>query len=528
MEASGRSPGRLVRGIGAGLVSAAVAVAAMMGVGLLTGQATLAEGVAAAIAGIAPITMIEMMVVRFGSAAKHGLFVSTIVGMIAAGGVIGALAAWRSWSGTRMAVVTVVAAAVVGVALVIAVGSGVYGAINVSFAASLVISLAVTTGVFLALFLAITGRLLKPEEDSFEEPRRVLIEKTILGLGAIALGSTFLRWLSDSGGSTPTIAAQEADPAPPMDSSRNDALVQTLTDGVPGLSPEITPNDKFYVVSKNVFRDPDVNERNWRLQVKGRVDRQTTLTYDDLKSMPSITQYLTLQCISNEIGGDLMGNAKWRGVALGDVLRRAGLQAGAADVILRCADDYTESIPIEKALQPDTILVYEMNDQILPKNHGFPTRLLVPDIYGMKNAKWVTEIEVVEYDFKGYWQNRGWSDVAVMNVTSRIDAPRNNAQLRSGGNYIGGVAVAGQRGIRQVEVSTDGGGTWGSAAIKPALGQDTWVLWLYQWDVPEDARGDRRILVRATDGNGVPQDSVRRDTLPNGATGYYAVTVKAG
>jgi DMSO/TMAO reductase YedYZ molybdopterin-dependent catalytic subunit len=292
--------------------------------------------------------------------------------------------------------------------------------------------------------------------------------------------------------------------------------------------PEVTPNDKFYVVSKNVIRDPDVNERTWRLQIKGLVDRPMTLTYDDVRNMPSFTQYLTLQCISNEIGGDLMSNAWWRGVALADVLRRAGVRGNAFDVIFRTADDYSDSIPIGKALQADTMLAYEMNDQVLPKNHGFPLRLLVPDIYGMKNAKWITEIEVVEYDYKGYWQHRGWSDVAVMRTTSRIDAPRASYRFSPGANWIGGVAVAGQRGIQRVEVSVDGGQTWKPAAVKPALGQNTWVLWLYQWDVPAGASGERQILVRAVDGNGALQDGVRRDTLPDGASGYHTITARLG
>jgi len=295
---------------------------------------------------------------------------------------------------------------------------------------------------------------------------------------------------------------------------------------VPGLPPEITPNDKFYVVSKNVIRDPDIDAQRWRLQVRGLVDQPTTLTYQELRRLPSFNQYLTLQCISNEIGGDLISTADWRGVALGDLLRRAGVRGNAVDVVLKSEDGYTDSIPIEKALQTDTMLAYEMNGEALPKNHGYPVRLLVPDIYGMKNVKWVTEIEVVDYDFKGYWMVRGWSDVAIMNTTSRIDAPRQGATLRGGANYIGGVAVAGQRGIQRVEVSVDDGQTWAPATVKPGLGQNTWALWLYEWNAPQGPGPDARIMVRATDGRGVVQESTVQPTLPDGATGYHSITVR--
>ena len=217
-----------------------------------------------------------------------------------------------------------------------------------------------------------------------------------------------------------------------------ETLAAALARGVPGLSTEITPNDKFYTVSKNVFRDPSVDPSAWRLQISGLVDRPMTLSYDDVRALSASSQYFTLVCISNEVGGELIGSAQWRGVQLGYLLRQAGVKSGAVDVIVRAADDYTDSIPIEKALQEGTMLAYEMNEMVLPRNHGFPVRLLVPDIYGMKNVKWVTGIEVVEYDFKGFWQLRGWSDVATINTTARIDIPRNSSFLRPGPNYIGG------------------------------------------------------------------------------------------
>jgi DMSO/TMAO reductase YedYZ molybdopterin-dependent catalytic subunit len=167
-----------------------------------------------------------------------------------------------------------------------------------------------------------------------------------------------------------------------------------------------------------------------------------------------------------------------------------------------------------------------MNGDVLPKAHGFPVRLLVPDIYGMKNVKWVTRMEVVEYDLRGYWQTKGWDDTATMHTTSRIDLPKGRSNLTAGGNFIGGVAVAGSRSIHKVEVSTDGGASWAPAVVKPALGQNSWVLWLFRWDLAAGDTAQRRILVRATDGTGALQDAEVRDTLPAGSSGYHTLSVQ--
>ncbi|HZT07468.1 MAG TPA: sulfite oxidase [Chloroflexota bacterium] len=517
----------VLRGGATGLVAGGIAVAAMLGFGLLTGQITLAEVLAQTIAGVTPIDLIERMVITYGEAAKHALFASGIVGILIAGTVIGIVAGARRWPRATLVPVVLACAVVAAGLLLVAIFMGVLGSPNVSVAISMLVSLGITTGVYVMVLVAALPRPAQSDaQDDPDNARRAFLKNTALGIGALICGGGMLRWLADVVATPPRLAAQGIGTVP-MDQATSDALVQALTDGVPGVSSEVTPNDRFYVVSKNVFRDPDVNAGSWRLQIKGQVDHPMTLTYQDVKNLPPVTQYLTLQCISNVIGGDLMGNALWRGASLADLLQQAGVRPGAVDVILRCADDYTDSIPIEKAMQPDTILAYEMNGEALPKIHGYPVRLLVPDIYGMKNVKWITEIEVVEYDYKGYWENRGWSDVAVMNITSRIDTPRNGRDVPAGASsFIGGVAVAGQRGIQQVEVSTDGGQTWAQAAIKPGLGQDTWVLWLYQWDVPLDDRGDHRVLVRATDGTGALQDATPRDTLPSGATGYHAISVR--
>jgi hypothetical protein len=292
--------------------------------------------------------------------------------------------------------------------------------------------------------------------------------------------------------------------------------------GQNGLPPEITPIDDFYHVSKN-FVDPKVAEEGWSLQIGGMVERPYSLTLADIRAMPAVTETRTLACISNEVGGDLISNATWKGVRVKDLLERAGVKSGAVDLALSARDGYTESFPIEKALNGDVIAVYEMNGQPLPDKNGFPLRLLVPDIYGMKNVKWITKMDVVATDFKGFWQGQGWSDVATIKTMSRIDFPRNFDLLPSGPNKVGGIAFAGGRGTSKVEVSPDGGKTWQEAKIRRPLGPYTWVLWSATLDLTD---GEHLLTVRATDGAGVVQSDRERPPLPDGASGFAVVRVR--
>src|SRR5436853_919093 len=288
---------------------------------------------------------------------------------------------------------------------------------------------------------------------------------------------------------------------------------------IDNLALEVTPTKDFYLVSKNAF-DPEVDATRWRLEIAGLVETPMTLTYDDSKALPAVEQYATLCCISNEVGGDLIGNAYWRGVRLKDLLQRAGLKPGVVDIALRASDDYTDSIPLARAMQDGTLLVYEMNGEPLTPAHGYPLRLLVPGIYGMKNVKWITRLEAIDYDLKGFWQRRGWDDRAEYKTMSRLDAP---AVTVKGESSIAGIAFAGDRGISKVEVSTDGGATWEQAEIKPALSSFTWALWHKRW-TPQQA-GKHRLVVRATDGRGNLQTPQYAPPAPSGSTGYDAKTI---
>ena len=285
---------------------------------------------------------------------------------------------------------------------------------------------------------------------------------------------------------------------------------------------EITPTESFYHVSKNYF-DPTPSREAWRLQVRGLVEQPYALTYAELTGMPPVEVITGMMCISNPVGGGLIGNAAWKGVRLSALLDRAVPKKGVVDVYFEAADGYTDSIPFDKALDPDVVLVWEMNGQPLNYQHGFPARLLVPGIYGMKHGKWITVIELVDYDFKGFWQqpDQGWSDPAPVRTMSRIDVPGAGA-LDMKKHTIAGIAFAGDRSISKVEVSTDGGQTWNEAYLKPPLSGTSWAVWGYDWTPP--APGKYKVAVRAADGGGKLQEGRWTEPYPNGATGYHTVT----
>ncbi len=296
----------------------------------------------------------------------------------------------------------------------------------------------------------------------------------------------------------------------------------TAFPAVPVLPPEVTPTSNFYITTKN-FTDPTVDASQWSLSIKGLVDHPMTLTLDQIKALPSVQVFHTLECISNTVGGDLIGNGLWKGIHMADLMQQAGPQKGVVDAVFRAADDYSDSVPLAALVDPNTVLAYEMNGQPLQVKHGFPARLLIPGIFGMKNVKWLTTIELVNYDYKGFWQSQGWSDPAPYLTTSQISYPTSGV-VQQKPLYIGGIAFAGNRGISKVEVSVDAGKTWNQADLRRALGPNTWVLWTYPW-IPQ-ATGDTTLAVRATDGTGQLQDPQDTNNYPDGATGYHRVPVK--
>lgn len=293
---------------------------------------------------------------------------------------------------------------------------------------------------------------------------------------------------------------------------------------IPGLTPEVTTPEDHYVVDINLVR-PSVEAEGWSLAVNGMVASPLALSFADLQERyPVVEEYSTLTCVSNEVGGDLIGHSAWRGVRLADVLKSAGAEEGAVDVVFRGEDGYSDSIPFEVAQDPRVLLAFGQNGEPLSQDHGFPCRVRVPSIYGMKNVKWLHQIEVVANDFEGYWADRGWSDEAVVRTQSRIDVAGDDRRAKVGQRtWIAGIAWAGVRGIAKVEVSTDGGETWERALLKEPITPISWRQWALAWE--PDATGDHSIVCRATDGDGKTQTAVETPPHPSGATGWHVVEV---
>ncbi len=421
-----------------------------------------------------------------------------------------------------------------GLLVLPAIGAGLFGASLPEGAAIGALSLlvpAIAFGAILPLSQQALRRLLVRLDSSpqfqrtFSPSRRLFLKRVSIGLVILGAGALAWRFIAQglSGGNAAGADSLDG-PAPPQRLVPPPTPNYGTWTNVKNETPEVTSNDQFYYVSKNVYTDPSVDTSSWQLAVAGEVENAYTLSYDDLTSMPAVEQYTTLECISNEVGGDLMSNALWKGVRLKDLLDRAGVKPGATKVAFYAADHYTDSIHLTKALDPMTILAYLMNGQPLAQPHGFPARMIVPGIYGMKHCKWIVRIEVVNYDFLGYWQEEGWNDDAIINPTARIDVPFPGATLPvNRPTYLAGVAFAGAKGVSAVDVSTDNGHTWQRATLKRPLGAVTWTLWELPW-MPT-SQDTYALVARMIDLQGYYQQPVVAQPYPNGATGYDRIYV---
>jgi DMSO/TMAO reductase YedYZ molybdopterin-dependent catalytic subunit len=333
---------------------------------------------------------------------------------------------------------------------------------------------------------------------------------------------------------TPEPALPEPRPARPMKRDKSGAVLPAgrrhgeLTD-------LITSNDDFYVVTKNAAGDPLLEPRGWRLRVDGDVVHPIELDYASLRNLPAVEVTRTLECVSNfaarcelaPFGCDLISTARWKGVRLKSILDLAGgVKPGTAVVAAIAADEYTSALPWEAASDPDTLLVYEMNGQTLPHEHGYPARLLVPGRYGMKNAKWVIGLRPLQRDFVDWYGQRNWTRDAIVQTMSRIDLPTPDAELSPGQYNVAGIAYAGTRGIRLVEFSSDGGQSWEIADfLEPPVGRDVWVRWIGQFTLERDTR--LTLVSRATDGTGMLQTESFVLPQPDGSSGWPSLEVRA-
>ena len=297
----------------------------------------------------------------------------------------------------------------------------------------------------------------------------------------------------------------------------------------------IRPDDEFYQVSKNLV-DPDIARDSWRLDIVGQVENPCAYSFADIAAMPAVEQETTLLCISYGVGSGLCSNAVWKGVPLPMLLAQVKPKPNVTTVLFRAADGYYETFRFEKAMEPTTLVAYEMNGEPLPKRHGFPLRMIVPGLYGEKNPKWLTHIELLdEADGRlhrrhgcGFYKEQGWGrEGDVIPTHSRFDAPQVAGDHFEAPFQVGkpvelrGMAFGGDRGISKVEISSDDGETWDDAEITKPGTKLSWSLWSYQW-TPEEA-GEAQMVVRATDGNGKLQISQYRDQVPDGATGLHRV-----
>jgi DMSO/TMAO reductase YedYZ molybdopterin-dependent catalytic subunit len=290
---------------------------------------------------------------------------------------------------------------------------------------------------------------------------------------------------------------------------------------VRGLSPYVTSNLDFYRIDTAIIT-PQVDAAGWRLSVVGLVDHPFELTYDELLKLDSIETPVTIQCVSNEVGGDLIGNAVWHGVPLATLLDRAAVRDEASQLVGRSVDGFTAGFPLENAFAGRTALVaYAMNGEPLPAAHGYPARLVVAGLYGYVSAtKWLRDIEITTWDaFDGYWIPRGWSKTGPIKTQSRIDVP--TRAVSAGRQTIAGVAWAPGRGISRVEVQIDDH-PWLDAELDDVASDETWRTWHLPW---EATRGSHRLRVRATDGAGETQTDEERPPAPDGATGWHTRTV---
>ena len=291
--------------------------------------------------------------------------------------------------------------------------------------------------------------------------------------------------------------------------------------GVTGLTPLYVPNASFYRID-TALRVPQVDPTTWRLEVRGLVDRPFSLSYAELLELPQIEADITLACVSNRVGGDLVGNARWQGVPLRALLERAGLQERGTQVLARSVDGFTAGFPVRHATERDaTMVALGMNGEPLPQAHGFPARLVVPGLYGYVSAtKWLSAIELTDFSrVDGYWVPRGWAKEGPVLTSARIDVPRRTGVLAAGRQPVAGVAWAPGHGITRVEVQIDDG-PWEQARLAASLGDDSWRQWVLEWDA---APGRHRITVRATDGTGQTQTAERTDVAPSGARGQHTI-----
>ncbi len=476
-----------VRGFIWGALAGLALVALMYLAGTFLGLRPLPQALSGPVLAIMPGFVFGFLIDTLQHAGKvveeFGLILAMVVGL----GVLGA--AWAVASGRWRLAQSALVFAGLGWLVVTAV------LLPISGVGFLGLNDGPTTPLVWGLLFAIYGVILQMGSasllpDQADPGRRRTLGAVPLAIGAVSLGVLALRLAPDW----------------------YRAIFNPPEAGLSGFSPEITPVANFYVVSKN-FSDPVVDSQGWSLSVGGAVDKPLKLSLPDLRALPSSTEYVTMECISNNVGGELMSTGAFTGVRLRDLLAMASPRTNGTWAAFKARDGYAESLPMSLVQgAPELLVAYDLDGAPLPEAHGFPARILLPGHYGMKGPKWLDSIELVDHESGGYWEAQGWDHL-----------PRDGAIIKLGAISLSGVAFSGTRGINKVEYSTDGGRSWSAADFKPPLSPLTWVLWSTVWTPGRE--GAYRLRVRATDKSGVTQDSKATASYPTGASGYHAIDI---
>ncbi|MGC2942039.1 MULTISPECIES: molybdopterin-dependent oxidoreductase [unclassified Brevibacterium] len=481
-----------------------------------------------AIIPLAPPAAIKPVIALFGDNDKLVLILSTGLGALAVAGLIGAVAASRR----RLGLTLLLLAGLVPVIVIILRPEA--SALDII---PTIIGIAVGITAFVLLL-----RLDKPETpaeaahrpDSASGPvpgsrtsnplsrrRFFTLAGAVGAIGAvtIAAGQTVASLAQDAGAAVAKLVL-------PTPAKKATAIPAAASTDVDGTAPFVTDAKDFYRID-TVLSPPVIDPEQWSLRIHGMVENEVTLTMDDLLDLPLEEHHITLTCVSNPVGGELVGNATWLGYPVRELLARAHPSADADMVLSHSFDGFTASTPIG-ALTDDraALLAVGMNDEPLTPIHGFPARLVVPGLYGFVSAtKWVTELEVTRFDEKtAYWTDRGWDEKAPILVASRIEVPKPLAKVSAGDIRVGGTAWAQRSGIKRVEVRLDDG-DWAEATLAEEVTIDTWRQW--RADFTEVETGTHTLTVRATDKDGTVQTAKRRDSIPNSATGHHHIQFRA-
>jgi DMSO/TMAO reductase YedYZ molybdopterin-dependent catalytic subunit len=501
----------------AGIAAAAVAIGLGELIGGLLGGTSIVAAIGALVIALQPPGGKDLMAQLFGTNDKAVLEGMVALGGLAVGGVLG-LAAKRD---ERIAIGGFAAFGVVAFVLLL------QDPLNTLPASVIVALVATAAGLITLSWLAgAIQRGAASTNGTTDQGRRGFVALSALllvgGSGLTVLG----RLLGGQVGGTSSLPPGPL-PTPGATVAPVPVAADFSTDpAVAGLSPIVVPNDDFYRIDTRL-NTPRVDSATWSLRVHGMVDREIRLTYDQLLARPLVERYVTIACVSNEVGGRLVGNAKWTGTSLVDLLNEAGIPAGATQVVGRSFDGWTCGFPTEhlSGAGRDALVVVAMNGEPLPAQHGFPARLIVPGLFGYVSAtKWLSEIELTTLEaFDAYWIPLGWAKEGPILTQSRIDRPFNGAIVEIGNYEVAGVAWAPTRGVSRVEIRIDEG-EWQQAQLSQPLSSYAWV----QWRATVDATsGTHHLTVRATDGTGETQPEARTSPPPSGARGWHQILFTA-